>query len=356
MFNDVWISNDIGLTWSKLGNAGYSPRAGFRMVVTKGLNPINSGGNSITAIGGIDSNKVQINEIWFNYDSPCSSTPAYVYRGCYKDSQTPRSFPTILIKAGATSSSCFSTVGTSFKYFGTQYGGECWSGSNEIDKFNLGLSSGCTTPCSSNPVEFCGGSTTNSVYEIIKSRLTGADGSCTCANGLYGDVTYINGIAGGCSSNTPVCEADGNCINTPNCCAYGTLCYRKNEYFASCYLPSGPSACTPGIHAIDPPQWQTPWSCEPSFATTTTRTTSTTASFLGTTTTASTVMPNGQTDNSIAIGCVIGCKTLYIAIGCAVGAAFLFGVVGGLYAYKYHRFNTRFRRPSALETKTFSKV
>lgn len=48
-----------------------------------------------------------------------------------------------------------------------------------------------------------------------------------------------------------------NCINTKACCDPSLTCYAKDEGLALC-LPG----CAPGVHADDPPLYQTPWTCE----------------------------------------------------------------------------------------------
>ncbi|CAJ1354117.1 unnamed protein product [Effrenium voratum] len=48
-----------------------------------------------------------------------------------------------------------------------------------------------------------------------------------------------------------------NCMSNTKCCDERTRCYAKDAKVAVCL-----HSCTPGIHLNDPPQWQTPWTCD----------------------------------------------------------------------------------------------
>ncbi len=52
-----------------------------------------------------------------------------------------------------------------FRYFGLQYGMECWCG-NSYGKHGEQEDSKCTKPCTGDTQQMCGGELTNSVYEI----------------------------------------------------------------------------------------------------------------------------------------------------------------------------------------------
>jgi len=55
------------------------------------------------------------------------------------------------------------------------------------------------------------------------------------------------------------CSATGNdCRNTKCCSQAGYYCYEKDQYWASCR-----QSCTPGINPLDPPEYQSPWTCAP---------------------------------------------------------------------------------------------
>lgn len=53
------------------------------------------------------------------------------------------------------------------------------------------------------------------------------------------------------------CFPGESCLSTPSCCPAGQTCFKKDSYWASCS-----AACAFGVHASDPLQFQTPWSCE----------------------------------------------------------------------------------------------
>mmetsp|Transcript_139134 Transcript_139134/g.432904 ORF Transcript_139134/g.432904 Transcript_139134/m.432904 type:complete len:1252 (-) Transcript_139134:508-4263(-) len=88
--------------------------------------------------------------------------------------------------------------------------------------------------------------------------------------------------------STPLCkELHQGCLSERCCKGDGIQCYEKNAFYAQC-KPS----CTPGISPLDPPQYQTPWSCRvlttgasTSTATTTMRATTTTTTTTTTITT-----------------------------------------------------------------------
>lgn len=65
----------------------------------------------------------------------------------------------------------------------------------------------------------------------------------------------------GGESCTPNGQDGSNCINKPECCTIpGQICYEKDKFYAACLTIN---SCVPGIHADDPPQFLTPWSCTP---------------------------------------------------------------------------------------------
>ena len=56
-----------------------------------------------------------------------------------------------------------------------------------------------------------------------------------------------------------VCSEDRveNCAESKCCASSGSTCYKKDDVWATCR-----ASCVPGIDYTDPPQYQTPWSCE----------------------------------------------------------------------------------------------
>jgi hypothetical protein len=72
-----------------------------------------------------------------------------------------------------TPSFCESVCGArhQYKYFGLQYGMECWCGNSygkhgQLVEVDGSDAKGCVTPCSGDPSIKCGGENLNSVYEI----------------------------------------------------------------------------------------------------------------------------------------------------------------------------------------------
>eukprot|EP00439_Symbiodinium_sp_Y106_P000483 s289_g1.t1 len=60
-------------------------------------------------------------------------------------------------------------------------------------------------------------------------------------------------------SEIQTCSADRveNCAETRCCTSPGSTCYKKDDGWATCM-----ASCVPGIDYSEPPQYQTPWSCE----------------------------------------------------------------------------------------------
>lgn len=52
------------------------------------------------------------------------------------------------------------------------------------------------------------------------------------------------------------CSADGDDCRSTRCCSSSFQCFEKNAEWATCT-----EICSPGIHANDPSEFQTPWTC-----------------------------------------------------------------------------------------------
>mmetsp|Transcript_31657 Transcript_31657/g.104906 ORF Transcript_31657/g.104906 Transcript_31657/m.104906 type:complete len:634 (+) Transcript_31657:79-1980(+) len=79
----------------------------------------------------------------------------------------------------------------------------------------------------------------------------------SCASGIHADDPPEYQIPWSCSPIGGTCSADGEDCRSTKCCTDPVKkCYQKDQYWASC-LPS----CPPGVHADEPPQYQTPWTC-----------------------------------------------------------------------------------------------
>lgn len=95
----------------------------------------------------------------------CTAAP-YRYIGCYGDGN-PRRLP-VLMYASATSNSvdlCYQAAAKAgYRYFGVQFGAECYAGDDLGAAVVLGEAS-CAMPCVSNAAQVCGNAGANSVYE-----------------------------------------------------------------------------------------------------------------------------------------------------------------------------------------------
>jgi len=86
------------------------------------------------------------------------------YRGCYRDSRTPRDLPRLILNSNSvTVETCISRCKASgYRYAGVQYARECWCGSS----FGRhGLATNCNKTCRGNRGQFCGGDWANNVYD-----------------------------------------------------------------------------------------------------------------------------------------------------------------------------------------------
>ncbi len=121
------------------------------------------------------------------------------YKGCYTDSQN-RSLPTVLAWSGATVESCTNAAQKAgYPYAGLQYGGQCFAG------YSLGASKAsdteCSTACSANTGEMCGGTWRNSIWYVPSAS------ACT-----HDPLTEGAALKAGCSSCvTSVCSSDSSC-------------------------------------------------------------------------------------------------------------------------------------------------
>ncbi|CAM9735968.1 unnamed protein product, partial [Sphacelaria rigidula] len=86
--------------------------------------------------------------------APTVSYPASM--GCYTDKKDDRVLTNMLTSASMTPLVC-ATHCSSYPYFGTQYGTECWCGGAGTDFDKHGTSSSCTTACSGDGSVTCGG-------------------------------------------------------------------------------------------------------------------------------------------------------------------------------------------------------
>lgn len=58
-----------------------------------------------------------------------------------------------------------------FKYFGLQYGSECWC-DNKYGKYGPATEAECDTPCTGDESQKCGGNYRNSIYQVTIGEST----------------------------------------------------------------------------------------------------------------------------------------------------------------------------------------
>jgi len=73
----------------------------------------------------------------------------------------------LLMNAGSTVESCAAAAAVGgFTLFALQYGRQCFAGNSLAAAVQYGLSTACSTPCTSNSSEICGSAYVNSVYTL----------------------------------------------------------------------------------------------------------------------------------------------------------------------------------------------
>jgi hypothetical protein len=88
--------------------------------------------------------------------------PAGAYQGCWTDDPA-RALPVALMPSGATVETCVAAARTlGYAYAGLQFEGQCWAG-DTIGHAKV-ADSQCSTPCTANKSQICGGGWRSSVY------------------------------------------------------------------------------------------------------------------------------------------------------------------------------------------------
>lgn len=95
--------------------------------------------------------------------TPSSSGPTYL--GCFTDKGNTDRIMQYVLNAGDMTTELCEEVCEGYKFFGTQYGHECWCGSDDIDHLQHGESEECNYECAGDAGEICGGRWSMSVYE-----------------------------------------------------------------------------------------------------------------------------------------------------------------------------------------------
>lgn len=114
-------------------------------------------GNPETMCGGRDTMSV--------YEHALTEPTGAHDHGCFADSFADRIMERVLIDDFMTTEMCEVRCDGS-RYYGTQYGTECWcSVIDDIDAFRHGESTLCTYPCGGNVDQLCGGELAMNIYE-----------------------------------------------------------------------------------------------------------------------------------------------------------------------------------------------
>ncbi|KAJ7852312.1 WSC domain-containing protein [Mycena leptocephala] len=94
------------------------------------------------------------------------------YDGCFSDSTTSRVLPNRqIIPGGVTVESCTSACkANGFAVAGLEFGQECWCGSS-LPTSSLLSDSDCSTACTANTTEFCGGASKLTVYQDTTGQI-----------------------------------------------------------------------------------------------------------------------------------------------------------------------------------------
>ncbi|KAF2119334.1 hypothetical protein BDV96DRAFT_343140 [Lophiotrema nucula] len=181
--------------------------------------------------------------------SPPTSTPsstAFTFQGCYYDAGVPRA----LSGAGSVSDTmtveqCASFCGTTYRYFGLEYGRECYCG-NALDASSttMGLSD-CNMPCAGNSKETCGAASRLSYYKSNKYSPPGV--AQVSGYGYLG--CYSEGTAGRALSDT---NTASDSMTAENCAAFCSgSTYFGLEYGRECYCGSTINAGSANQTATD---------------------------------------------------------------------------------------------------------
>ena len=113
-----------------------------------------------------------------------SSYSGYTYQGCYTDSVSARSLPTLRTTNGAlTTQSCAQTcLQGNYKYMGTEYYSECYCANDLAAASTVTPDTDCSTVCSGNSSQACGGPNRLSVYMLPASSQRRSLGNEESAN------------------------------------------------------------------------------------------------------------------------------------------------------------------------------
>ncbi|KAK0545894.1 hypothetical protein OC845_004878 [Tilletia horrida] len=161
------------------GNANELCGAADRLSVYRNPNPTPpSGGGGNTGGGGSTPTGVQPTKISTNW----------TLQGCYNDSVATRALQGSVPQLGSnnTLENCAAAC-SSYTYFGTEYGAECYCGNAILNGAVKGAASLCSMNCAGNSTELCGAAGQLSLYR--NSNPTPGGGTGTGGTGTGGGTT-----------------------------------------------------------------------------------------------------------------------------------------------------------------------
>ncbi|CAM9680684.1 unnamed protein product [Pylaiella littoralis] len=170
----------------------------------------------------------------------------YTFLGCYADSDDSRSMLLKTTSDSMTSALCAELCG-GFPFFGTQFGEECWCGGAETETIAKANGPGsCTTSCSGDSSETCGGDDAMSVYSsdgvvvVDPPTTSGEDGYAY--SGCYADPEDNRSMAA---------EADTGAMTAAFC---ATLCsgspFFGTQYGKECWCGDDSSAQILSVNGV----------------------------------------------------------------------------------------------------------
>jgi hypothetical protein len=100
---------------------------------------------------------------WWRVEKQSGDLSGRRYVGCYKDTSTrDLNGKAVMDSNSMTVASC-DQICSGFKYFGVQYGSQCFCG-NTMGTYGAASDSDCSNKCQGNNNEMCGGTWRNSIY------------------------------------------------------------------------------------------------------------------------------------------------------------------------------------------------
>ncbi|KAF9495858.1 hypothetical protein BDN71DRAFT_1390602 [Pleurotus eryngii] len=137
--------------------------------------------------------------------SSASPTPSFAYAGCFVDSSNAR-----ILNGGSTTSStlsvnsCISSCSArGFVYAGTEYGKECWCGSDLASGATRAAESDCKMTCSGQASDICGGSNRISLYRLSSGTSSSSPSSSVAASSTLRTSTSSPSSTATSASSTP---------------------------------------------------------------------------------------------------------------------------------------------------------